>query len=164
MENNKNNLEKLASFPLLSGITPEDLSDLFSVLTEKHISQGENIITEGDSGSEMYILMEGRVDIIKTTVFGDRFVVCTLEDYMHCVFGEMALIDTDKRSATVHAMTDCTCLVVSKESFNAFLASHPAAGVELLKFISINLVRNLRKENDNLNLVYQALIEEIENR
>ena len=53
---------------------------------------------------------------------------------------------------------------VEREDFDAFTAARPLAGVELLKFIGVNLVRNIRKENENLALVYQALIEEIEGR
>ena len=110
----------------------------------------------------MYFLIDGTVDIIKTTVFGDHFVCATLDAKMHCVFGEMALLDKDKRSATVRAKTACTALSIDNKNFEKFADEHPRAGVELLKFINTNLVRNIRKENENLNLVYQALIEEIE--
>ncbi len=154
--------ELLKTFPLLATIPDTDLEDLGSLLKTEKIDAGKDIITEGDTGSEMYFLAEGSVDILKTTIFGDRFVCATLDAGMHCVFGEMALIDKDKRSATVRAKTPCTALSISREDFDRFAASHPNAAVSLLKFISINLVRNIRRENENLNLVYQALIEEIE--
>ena len=119
----------------------------------------EHILHAGD---ELFILMDGVVDIIKDTVYGDQFVVSTLDAGDHCVFGEMALIDSDKRSATVKAKTDCLTLSVSRKDFDRFCKEYPSSGLELLKLISLNLVRNLRKENENLRLVYQALIEEIE--
>ena len=50
-----------------------------------------------------------------------------------------------------------------KDNFEKFIDSYPKAGIELLKLMSINLIRNIRTENNNLKLVYQALIEEIEN-
>ena len=138
--------DKLKQFPLFNSLSEKDLEDFASLLKVSKASAGENIITEGATGNDMYFLMDGSVDIIKTT----------------CVFGEMALIDSDTRSATVKARTDCVSLSISKKDFDAFADSHPAAGVSLLRFIGINLVRNIRKENENLNLVYQALIEEIE--
>ena len=156
------NLEDLRAFPLLSNIAENELSILAEILKEKHIPAGENIITEGESGDELFFLMEGMVDIIKSTVYGDHFIVSTLDARNHCVFGEMALIDSDKRSATVKAKTDCLTLSVSRRDFDRFCKEYPASGLELLKLISLNLVRNLRKENDNLRMVYQALIEEIE--
>ena len=154
--------DKLKQFPLFNSLSEKDLEDFASLLKVSKASAGENIITEGATGNDMYFLIDGSVDIIKTTVFGDKFVCASLDSAMHCVFGEMALIDSDTRSATVKARTDCVSLSISKKDFDAFADSHPSAGVSLLRFIGINLVRNIRKENENLNLVYQALIEEIE--
>ena len=51
---------------------------------------------------------------------------------------------------------------MKQQDFDTFCEEYPKCGVELLRLISINLVRNIRKENENLKLVYQALIEEIE--
>ena len=153
---------RLKEFPLLSGIEDEDLAILAGMLKEKRTKSGEDIITEGDEGDEVYVLIEGAVDIIKSTIFGDRFVVATLDSKEHCVFGEMAMIDNDKRSATVKAKTDCLTLSIHREEFDTFCQEHPKSGVKLLRLISVNLVRNIRTENNNMKMVYQALIEEIE--
>lgn len=157
-----NNIEILKSIPLLSKISNQELEALNKLLTEETFEKGSNIITEGDTGSTMYILVDGTVDIIKTTIYKDEFVCATLNSNMHCIFGEMALLDSDKRSATVKAKTDCKTLSIDSESFNKFIYEYPKAGIELLKLLNINLIRNIRAENDNLKLVYQALIEEIE--
>ncbi len=154
--------ENLRSFPLLKNIKEEDLKALSSYLTERSYNEGTDIVTEGDDGDEMFLLLKGSVDIIKTTVFGDSFVVATLDSTMNCVFGEMAVIDHDKRSSTVRAKTGCKALSINQRDFDTFCHDYPGCGVELLRMISINLVRNIRKENENLKLVYQALIEEIE--
>ena len=156
------NKEKLKSFPRLGKMSDSDLEDFASLLVFSSAAADSNIITEGETGSDMYFLIDGDVEIIKKTVFGDSFVCASLTSDMGCVFGEMALIDSDKRSATVKAKTDCRLLKISREDFNSFADSHPSAGVSLLRFIGVNLIRNIRKENENLNLVYQALIEEIE--
>ena len=152
----------LRAFPLLSKISDEDIRILAGLLKTGKKLAGQDIITEGDTGCEMYILVSGTVDVIKTTVFGDKFVVATLNAENHCVFGEMAMIDNDKRSATVKAKTDCETLSIDHQNFDKFCSEHPTSGVELLRLISINLVRNIRLENQNLRMVYQALIEEIE--
>ncbi|MCR5461223.1 MAG: cyclic nucleotide-binding domain-containing protein [Acetatifactor sp.] len=155
-------VKELRAFPLLAKIQDKDLQILAGLLKVQKTQAGEDVITEGDTGSEMYILIEGTVDVIKTTIFGDKFVVATLDAGMHAVFGEMAMVDNDKRSATVKAKTACTTLSIDHKSFDKFCDEHPQSGVELLRLISINLVRNIRTENDNLKMVYQALIEEIE--
>ncbi|MBQ7641795.1 MAG: cyclic nucleotide-binding domain-containing protein [Acholeplasmatales bacterium] len=156
------NIEKLKSIPLLSKINDEELNALNELLIEESFESGKNIITEGDTGNTMYILIDGTVDIIKTTIYKDEFVCATLNSNMHCIFGEMALLDNDKRSATVKAKTNCKTLSIDSEKFNKYIDNYPKAGIELLKLMNINLIRNIRAENDNLKLVYQALIEEIE--
>ena len=155
-------VKSLRAIPLLSKIADEDLQILAKMVKEKQTKSGENLITEGDSGDEMYVLIEGTVDVIKSTIFGDKFVVATLDAKSHGVFGEMAMIDNDKRSATVKAKTDCVTLSLGRKEFDRFCNEHPKSGVELLRLISFNLVRNIRTENNNLRMVYQALIEEIE--
>ena len=71
---NINYAERLREFPLLSNIKDNELRILAGMMNERQIAAGENIITEGESGDEVYILMEGTVDVIKSTVFGDLFV------------------------------------------------------------------------------------------
>ena len=154
--------EALKKFPLLKDITDDELKELIKLLTENKFAKGDKIITEGDEGNVMYVLIAGSVDIIKTTIYGEKFVCATLNENMHPVFGEMALLDNDKRSATVMAKTECITLSIDTKSFNEYIDKYPRAGIVLLKLMNLNLIRNIRVENENLKLVYQALIEEIE--
>ncbi len=153
----------LRSFPLLGKLSDEELSLLMSILQEVTFAEGEEILKEGEEGDRMYLLTEGSVDVLKTTPYGDSYVTAALQDSDHCSFGEMALIDKGKRSATVRAKTDCRTLSIRYDDFQRFCREYPKIGLELLMSVSLTLVRNLRRENENLRLVYQALIEEIEN-
>ena len=152
----------LKTFKLFSRLPDEELACLAGVMEEKIFPAGTVILREGDPGDHMYLLLEGAVDVLKTTLFGDPYVTASLKDSYHCSFGEMALIDQGTRSATVRAKTDCRTLALSAEEFQRFCREYPAIGVELLMAVSATLVRNLRAENENLKIVYQALIEEIE--
>jgi CRP-like cAMP-binding protein len=111
----------------------------------------------------MFLLLEGSVDVLKTTPFGESYVAASLRDEYHCSFGEMALIDGGPRSATVRTRTACKTLSLRRETFQRFCRACPAVGLELLMSVSLSLVHDLRRENENLHVVYQALIEEIEN-
>ena len=152
----------LKTFKLFSRLPDEELACLAGVMEEKIFPAGTVILREGDPGDHMYLLLEGTVEVLKTTLFGDPYVTASLKDSYHCSFGEMALIDQGTRSATVRAKTDCRTLALSAEEFQRFCREYPAIGVELLMAVSATLVRNLRAENENLKIVYQALIEEIE--
>lgn len=156
-------VNELKNFPLLKKLSDSDLEALSTYVKEEKFNTNDDIIKEGDIGDTLYLLISGSVDVIKTTIYDDEFVCASLNSNMHCLFGEMAVIDDDKRSATIKAKTECVTLSLNKEGFNDFCNKHPHAGIELLKLMNTNIVRNLRIENDNLKLVYQALIEEIEN-
>ncbi len=155
-------IEKIKSFPLLSSMNENELNALAGYMVEHNHDKDSIIIKEGDLDTTMYLLIEGTVDVIKTTIYNDPFVCATLSDFMHVIFGEMALIDKDKRSATVKAKTPCKTYSMDSESFNKFCDEYPSGGVKLLKLMNKNIIRNLRIENENLKLIYQALIEEIE--
>ena len=163
MQTGNETVAGLKTFPLLSRLSDEELARLAAVMREKRFPAGTEILREGEEGDEMFLLLEGNVDILKTTPFGEKYVTASLMDSYHCCFGEMALIDKGKRSATVRAKTDCRTLSLDYEAFQRFCRADPTIGLELLMSISATLVHNLRMENDNLHIVYQALIEEIEN-
>ena len=128
------------------------------------IQSGQAILKEGEEGETLYLLISGNVDVLRTTPYGEHYVTASLTDSLHCSFGEMALIDRGKRSATVRAKTACKTLALGYEAFHRFCREQPTVGLELLMSISATLVHDLRMENENLRIVYQALIEEIENR
>jgi CRP-like cAMP-binding protein len=70
-----------------------------------NFKKGEAIIKEGDNGSEMFILYSGAVDILKRTREGDNYTVVKLSADIPAgvVFGDLAMVDDDRRSATVLA-------------------------------------------------------------
>ena len=162
MRSDEDMIRGLKTFKLFSRLPDEELACLAGVMEEKLFPAGTVILQEGDPGDHMYLLLEGTVEVLKTTLFGDPYVTASLKDSYHCSFGEMALIDQGTRSATVRAKTDCRTLALSAEEFQRFCREYPSIGVELLMAVSATLVRNLRAENENLKIVYQALIEEIE--
>ena len=148
---------------MLQDLSEEDMKAFVGILKEENYKEGDRIIEEGDLGESMYLLLDGAVDVLKTTLYGEEYVCAKLDSSMHCVFGEIALIDHDKRSATIQASKACRTAVVAADDFQKFCQERPAAGCKLLMVISTNLCRNLRLENENLLKVYTALVEEIEN-
>ncbi|MBQ0001220.1 MAG: cyclic nucleotide-binding domain-containing protein [Clostridiales bacterium] len=155
-------IKSLRTFDLFQTVSDEDLKELSLLVHSETFPAGTLIIKEGTEGDTLYLLLDGTVDILKTTIYGDQYVTASIASGGFSVFGEMALIDQDRRSATVQAKTECRTLRISRKDFQDYCRRFPSVGCELLFRISSNLVRNLRKENDNLKLVYEALIKEIE--
>jgi CRP/FNR family cyclic AMP-dependent transcriptional regulator len=79
---------------------------------------GTVIITEGEEGNIMYVLMKGEVSIsLKNKVLANAIP--------GDIVGEMALINSDIRSATATAKTDCELVLIDQSSFNSLLQYVP---------------------------------------
>jgi len=104
--------------------------------------EGETIFKEGDKGTFMCIVMAGRVSVIKSDMDGND-VVMGIEGVGH-VFGEMAVLDSEPRSATCAAKTHCQLLTLAKTSMDAMIVEQPHIGAEVIRSIAINLSHRMR--------------------
>ena len=133
-----------------------------NMCTRKRFKKGGIIIEEGEYGDELFIILKGQIDILKKTLQNEEYTVTTLNADMGgiCV-GELALIDNDKRSATVTAETECECLVLNRDNFIQFGNDHPEIGLNITRAIASQLSSKLRKTNDDVITLFSALVEEI---
>jgi CRP-like cAMP-binding protein len=92
------------------------------------------LLKEGDPGDAFFILVEGRVQVLSPTPFGQR-TVATIEP--GSVFGEIAFLDGGTRSATVRAMSDGALIRVSREAFAKLQKWEP----QLAQRIALDLAR-----------------------
>lgn len=135
---------------------------IVSLCDVKNFRKGATIIREGDQGDELFIIVKGEIDIIKRTMQNEKYVVTSLNANMGGVYvGELALIDNDKRSATVEAKTDCECLVLNRENFIKFGDLYPEIGLHITRVIATQLSQKLRKTGTDVITLFSALVEEI---
>lgn len=104
----------------------------------KIFDRGESIFCEGDQPKFAYVIEEGSVDII-FCVNGRDVVADTLK--VGEVFGEMALIDNQRRSAKAVAASPTICLLIGKTDFEQWLKNSDAMTQSMLKL----LTKRLRK-------------------
>lgn len=79
-------------------------------------------------------------------------------------FGEIALIDNDKRSASVLALSDCRTLTLTGTDFLELCESDPILGYRVIFRIAKRLSASLRRSTMDILAIYQALLDEVENR
>ncbi len=100
----------LKSIDLFSQIPGEDLARVAQIAEELDFEEGERIMQEGEMGDSMYLIVDGVVQVFK----GERKVVELSE--RECV-GEMAILDSEPRSATVQALSAVRALRIEREDF-----------------------------------------------
>jgi CRP-like cAMP-binding protein len=124
----------LKSIDLFREIPGEDLARVAQIAEEVDFEPGETLLVEDEVGDSMYLIVLGRVAVSK----GDRIVVELGE--RECV-GEMAILDSEPRSATVRSLTTVRALKIEREDFYELMNEK----LELAQGIIKVLTRRLRR-------------------
>ena len=138
------------------------LQKLASLMELRKYKKGDLIFSEGENGDELFILHKGVVEIARTTLEKERYVVAELTESQNAFFGELAMLDNDSRSATVLAKTDCELIVLSKKNFLDFGNANNFSGLLITRRISQILAQRLRRGNQDIVTLFEALVGEIE--
>jgi signal transduction histidine kinase len=131
----------LASSKLCSQIPPAEVARLQAVAREMTFPHGQTIFKEGDDGDGIYIIKSGKVLIYALVGNGERRPISSVSDGE--MFGEMAIIDHERRSATVATDGETTVFFISRENMLDLLDHSPALSRNLVREIS----RRLREFN-----------------
>lgn len=111
----------LSEVEIFSPLTEPDRYELASTAFERLYGDGQTIVRQGDPGSSMFVICEGRA---RVTIDPGGQEVARIEPGGY--FGEMSLLTGEPRSATVSALGDCLVLEITAEVFRRVLMSHPA--------------------------------------
>ncbi|AZL67550.1 cyclic nucleotide-binding domain-containing protein [Pseudomonas oryziphila] len=117
------------------------------------ISEGQTIFSEGDAGTFMCILHRGVVSVRKTDSAGALVEIATLRKGR--AFGEMAVLDGERRSATCVAASDCQLLTLGKDSLEKMLMDAPRIAARIIRALAVALSKRLRMQ-DGQNLARQV--------
>ncbi len=97
---------------------------------------GAFVLKEGESGSEMFIIESGSVEILRGSGAAEaRLGLLEPGDF----FGEMALLDDQPRSASARAVTDCRLLAIDATTFDQMLRQYPEIAVRMLRSLAARL-------------------------
>ena len=134
----------LGSVPLFQHLDQAQLEALAGLARERRYLKGGIILSQGDPGDALFVIADGQV---KVAVFGEdgREVILSVLT-RGGVFGEMALLDDEPRSAHVIAMTEAVLFQLRREDFQARLRSSPDLGIALLRELS----RRLRRADETI--------------
>lgn len=128
--------DELAAAPLFSTLSRKELARLGRAVVERTYKKGETIVKEGEQAVAFFIVTKGKTEV---SAGGGQKRQMLNELGPGGVFGEMALLDGGPRVATVKAIEDTTCLVLSRWDFVAELRTNPQIAVAMLPILSKRL-------------------------
>ena len=151
--------EYLKEVTLFKGLSDAQLESMISVMGVKKIADKDYIMREGANSTDIYILLEGEIEISKSLVLPqwiqsaqkqEKSLIVLSEKY-HPFFGEMSMFGTDStREASIRAIRPCTIAFLTKEKLIREIEKEPAIGKIIYHNIASELVKRLRKANKDI--------------
>jgi CRP/FNR family cyclic AMP-dependent transcriptional regulator len=128
-------VDALRRVPLFDGLSKKELTEIARATDDLRLDAGTVLCREGRIGNEFFVLVEGSVDVIR----GDE-VVSTRSggDFV----GEIALLVTKHRVATVRATTPVRCLVLTRGDFRRVLDENRAIEQKVMTVLATRLAAN----------------------
>ncbi len=140
-------LEIISGIPLFGELTPEEVSLLDGATQERRYQVGENIVTIGQKGDRLFMILEGQVQVLYPAR-SQEFELARLGpgDF----FGEMALLNDEPRSATVRTLEPTRVLTLDKKDFQAIVRGSSSVALKLLRILSMR-IRNADEQMSGLS-------------
>lgn len=123
----------LKNVELFQAILAEDLVEVARVAEERRFKRGDELISEGVPGEELFVIIEGAVDVVAG---GDKRLA-RLE--AKSVIGEMAILSEAPTSAACVAATDGRALRIRRTNFLRFLLEYPEIAIGLINVLSVRV-------------------------
>lgn len=134
----------LREVPLFQTLEINDLKQLAELASEQLFHQGDYIVRQGEQGDQLYIIASGDVEIwLNTGRKEEQVALGKTGDF----FGEMAVLETAPRSASIRAHTPVRALVIDGDPFKAILRDRPEVALTVLRGLS----QRIRRANELLS-------------
>jgi CRP-like cAMP-binding protein len=128
---------------MFSKLSPEDLEQIAEIAQEQFFARGTMICREGDPGSTLFIIVSGSVDVIMAVGKKENIIASRGPGEF---VGEMAILESMPRSATLRANGEVRVLVIEGGSFTSILLDRPEVSISALRYMS-SRVRQLSEKN-----------------
>ncbi|HEY2052577.1 MAG TPA: Crp/Fnr family transcriptional regulator [Solirubrobacterales bacterium] len=138
-------VELLRSVPLFADLEEGELERFSQVAVPRSFPAGTRVFHEGDSSDACYIVREGSFRVTREHSDGRAITLATLGPGE--IFGELAMLDGDTRSASAESITDGTLLALPANDVRSLLGRNPEIALKLVA----GLVRRLRAANMRLS-------------
>ena len=150
--------EFLKETVLFRDLTTFELIKVNKITHTKGFKAEKKVFVEGDKGDSLFIIKKGSVRVSKVDEAGKEKVIAILNPGDH--FGEIAMVDTQPRSATVIANEDTDLIQIKSTDFHKLLDSDKEIALKFYKTFVHVLCSRLRDTNESLSFS-RTLLESI---
>lgn len=139
----------LSRVPGFRGLPPEDLEKIESIAIVRKYQKGEVIFSEGEDGDGFFVVVKGRVKVLKVSPEGKEVIlhVCGVGDH----FGQVAVYAGRTFPAGAEALVSSELLFFPRQAFLELIRREPGLALSMLSVLSIRL-RELTMQVENLAL------------
>ena len=138
-------VELLGRVPVFSTLEPSDLERIAQMALPRHFEPGQAVFREGDQSDTCYIVREGHARAVRSHGDGRTITLATFGP--GDIFGELAMFEDERRSATVEAIEPTSVIGVLGPDMRRLLSERPQIAARLV----IALGRRLRDTNERLS-------------
>jgi CRP/FNR family transcriptional regulator len=138
-------VELLGRVPVFSALDPRDLERIAQLAVPRRFEPGEAVFREGDSSDTCYVVRDGHARAIRSHGDGRTITLATFGpgDF----FGELAMFEDERRSATVEAIEPTSVVGVLGPDMRRLMSEHPQIAIRFV----VALGRRLRETNERLS-------------
>jgi CRP-like cAMP-binding protein len=147
-------LDLLRRIWLFAELPDGELARVAGVARETTCRAGEVLVRQGELSGDLYAVIQGRLKVSSVGDGGEEVLLSLLKPGQ--VFGEIALLDDEPRSATVVAAEACRFLVVPRAAFRSLLQEVPALSMRLLQVLARHVRRLSLRAEDMASLDVRA--------
>jgi len=137
-------VDLLSRVPVLADLPAEDLEQISGLAHPRRFAAGEVVFREGDASSTCYIVRSGRARAVREHADGRQLALATFGP--GDIFGELAMFDDERRSATVEAIEPVEALAILGNDLRRCMERRPQLAIAL----AASLARRLRATNERL--------------
>src|SRR6516162_7276766 len=125
---------------LFGKLTAHQIESLSACVVTRSVKRGTNMFAKGDPGTSLYAVGAGTVKISVPSVDGKDAVFNVLSN--GAIFGEIALLDGNPRTADATALTDCELFVIERRDFLPLMREEPEIALKMIELLCARLRRS----------------------
>jgi CRP-like cAMP-binding protein len=143
-ETSEETLELLHRVPLFSTLADSDLVRVAAVASSRVFEPGAVVFREGDASNTCYVIRSGHARAVRGHADGRSITLARFGP--GDIFGELAMLDDERRSATVETLDETDALAIQGSDMRRLLREHPEIAIKLITALG----RRLRDTNERL--------------